>query len=163
MPTKALTEVFTALRQTQQSFLEVVDQANDQVLYRRPAKDSWTLAEVLVHMAEARQFFTGEIHKILTTSQTKIGRLLDNPQRLQTIEDHGQDSLETIRQQLIDSHEAMLDMLNGLAETDLEKPVEHIAYGQLTLEAFIQRFLIGHDQVHVEQSHDLLAGKPASE
>ena len=163
MTIKTLTKALAALRQTQQDFLEIVDQATEEVLYRRPTEDSWTLAEVLAHMAEARQFFAGEIRKVLTTSQTKVGRMLDNPQRLQNIDDHGQDSLETIRQRLIDSHQAMIETLNELAEADLEKTVEHIAYGPLTLEAFIQRFLIGHDRIHVEQSNDLLAGKPASE
>jgi uncharacterized damage-inducible protein DinB len=157
MTEPALSDVLANLHQTQQSFLEILSQASDEVLYHRPGDDDWILAEVLVHIAEARQFFAGETQKALATPGAGLGRTLDDPHRLKNVEEHGHDPPDAIRRKLIASHESLLESLAQVTDDDLQIEVEHINFGPQTLGEFIQRFMVGHDRIHVEQATALLA------
>jgi uncharacterized damage-inducible protein DinB len=153
---RTLTEMLNDLRQTQQAFLDILSRVDEDSLYRSPAGDSWTLAEVLVHISEARQFFTGEVQKVLATPGVKVGRTLTHPGRLQNIEDHGSDSLDTIHHKLVTSHAQMVQSLEQMAEADLQIKGNHVKYGPQTLAEFIQHFIVEHDQAHVQQATELL-------
>jgi uncharacterized damage-inducible protein DinB len=163
MAEPTLAHLLDELRQTQEAFLDILSRANDEVLYHRPAPDSWTLAEALVHIGEARRFFAGETQKVLAAPGAKVGRTPEDPRRLQNIEDHGHDTLAEVRQEMIASHEAVIQALSGMSHDDLQLKGEHIRLGPHTLAEFIQRFLVGHDRMHVEQATALLAGEARSE
>ena len=163
MAEPTMAHLLDELRQTQEAFLDILNQANDEVLYHRPAPDSWTLAEALVHIAEARGFFAGETQKILTAPGAVFGRTTEDPHRLQNIEDHGRDTLADIRQAMIASHEAVMQALADVRDDDLQLKAEHVRLGPQTLAEVIQRFLVGHDRTHVEQARALLAGEARSE
>src|SRR6266446_6586940 len=49
-------EMLADLHESQQALLTFLDQVDDTTLYRRFIAEEWTLAENLVHVAEARQF-----------------------------------------------------------------------------------------------------------
>src|SRR5213592_4005790 len=98
-------EMLADLHESQQALLTFLDQVDDTILYRRPIAEEWTLAENLVHVAEARQFFTGEVRKVLATPRATIGRGLDHPARLQNIVEHGHAARQFISHQLISSYE----------------------------------------------------------
>ena len=150
-------EMSQALHRSQQAFLEMLNRVDDETLYRQIGEENWTLAETLVHMAEARQFFVGEIRKTLVAPEVIIGRTVENEARLKNIEVHGRDSLDTIRQRMVESHAAMVELLHEINEGQLAIQVEHVAYGPQSLAAFLQRFFVGHDQIHVQQATELMS------
>ena len=150
-------EMLADLHESQQALLTFLDQANDATLYRRPVPEEWTLAENLVHVAEARQFFTGEVRKVLATPGASIGRGLDHPGRLQNIVEHHHAAHQFISHQLISSYEQVVHLLEQMSQDDLQKTGEHIKYGPQTLAAFIEHFIIEHDQAHVKQVQTLLS------
>jgi uncharacterized damage-inducible protein DinB len=150
-------EMLADLHRSQQALLTFLDQVDDPTLYRRPIAEEWTLAENLVHVAEARQFFTGEVCKVLATPGATIGRGLDHPARLQNIVEHGHAARQFISHQLINSYEQVVHLLEQMSQDDLQKMGEHIKYGPQTLAAFIEHFIIEHDQAHVKQVQTLLA------
>lgn len=149
-------EMLADLHESQQTLLTFLDQADDSTLYRRPVAEEWTLAENLVHVAEARQFFTSEVHKVLATPGVTIGRGLDHPGRLQNIVEHGHAARQFIFHQLISSYEQVVHLLEQTSQDDLQRMGEHITYGPQRLSAFIQHFIIEHDQAHVKQVQTLL-------
>jgi len=150
-------EMLSDLHESQQTLLTFLDQADDTTLYQRPVAEEWTLAENLVHVAEARQFFTGEVHKVLATPGATIGRGLNHPGRLQTIVEHGHKARQFIFHQLISSYEQVVYLLEQMSQDDLQEMGEHIKYGPQTLAAFIEHFVIEHDQAHIKQVQTLLA------
>ena len=154
-----LAEMGQALHASQQAFLEMMDRVDDETLYQQIGAENWTLAETLVHMAEARQFFVGETRKALAAPQVAIGRTVENEARLKNIEEHGRDALATIRQRMLESHTAMIALLQEINDDQLALQVEHVAYGPQSLGAFLQRFFIGHDQAHVQQAKELLGSE----
>ena len=155
-----LEEIRNDLAETQQAFLDILDEANEEELYRQSADEDWSPAMVLAHISEARQFFANEVEKVLaTTPKGKVGRTMDDPHRLQTVENHGQDSVEELRRQLVTGYNKVIESLTKVTEEDLELECEHVTQGSFKLGAFMQRFFVGHDRAHVQQVTDLLKGQ----
>lgn len=156
---QSLAEMLKSLQQTQEAFLRILDRASLNDLYRRPAEDAWTLAEVLAHIAEARQFYTAETQKVLETSGARMGRTADYPGRLRAIAEHGHDPPEALRSALMTSYGKLVELLQRMKDGDLQIVGEHVRYGPQSLGEFVQHFIVEHDQVHVEQAEALLAAE----
>jgi uncharacterized damage-inducible protein DinB len=146
------------LGQTQQAFLDILSRIDERALYHRPpGEESWTLAESLAHITEARQFWSDEIEKVLATPGAKVGRTADHHGRQQAVKEHGHDSVDALRRRFTTSYEYVVKTLSQITEQDLQLSCEYIAAGSLTLAEFIQRFLVEHDRSHVAQAQALLA------
>jgi uncharacterized damage-inducible protein DinB len=154
---RTLPEMLADIQRSQQAFLDSVDRANDSTLYRRHAEQEWTIAENLVHVSEARLFFTAEVRRALSVPGSSVGRTITDPARVQNVLDHGQDPRETIAQKLAASYEQVTSTLERMRADDLRTMVEHVKYGPQTLAEFIQHFILEHDQAHVGQIKALLA------
>ena len=92
-----LDSIKTQLQESQAAFLDILDRADAAVLYQRSG-DEWTLAEVLVHMAEARTFYADAIGQLHANPGITIGRDLTHTGRTQTIIKRGNDNSAEIRQ-----------------------------------------------------------------
>jgi len=158
MSEQTLAEIRNDLIETQQALLDLLDQANEQnMLYQQRSGEDWTPAMVLAHISEARQYFAHQVEEVLAaTSGGKVGRMMDDIHRVQALKNHGHDSAEALRSQLITGHNKMIETLNKMTEDDLKLECEHITLGSLLLGAFIQRIFVGHDRAHVQQVTDLL-------
>lgn len=150
------------LRDSQQALLGILDTVDPTLLYTRPKPDGWILAEVLVHIAEARIFFAGETAKVLDTPGVAMGRTIADPGRLRNVEENGQNPRDLIRQKLLQSHQRVVELLETLSDAQLALTGEHVKYGTQTLGHFIQHFLVEHDQAHVRQARTLAGGEGAS-
>ena len=153
---RTLDETLADLQQSQQVFLAILEQVDDAALYRRPIEQEWSVAENLVHISEARQFFAAEASKALTTPGARIGRTITDPDRIQTVFEHGHDPRASILQNLMASFEQVMQTLKLLRADDLDQEVQHVKYGPQTLAAFLQHFIIEHDQTHASQVTALL-------
>ena len=156
MAERMLAEMLDDLRLTQRAFLDILSRADEHILYRRPADGGWTLAESLAHIAEARKFFSEETRRVLATPGASMGRTVEHPGRLQNIQDHGHDAPDALRSRLTASHDDMVKTLSGMTDDDLQITGEHVRYGPQTLAEFIRRFMVEHDQAHVQQAQALL-------
>lgn len=153
---QTLSEMLADLEQCQNTFLELLDQVDESKLYWHPAENEWSMAENLVHVAEARQFFTSEVQKALTMQDAKVGRTIADPARIQNVAEHGSDSREVIAQKLTTSYEQVTQTLKSMHDEDLQKNVQHVKYGNQTLGEFIDHFIVEHDQGHERQVMVLL-------
>src|SRR5947207_15932852 len=93
-------EMLADLHESQQALLTFLDQVDDTTLYRHFIAEEWTLAENLVHVAEARQFFTGEVRKVLAMPGASIGPGPATPARLKNIAANGHAARPSIYQAL---------------------------------------------------------------
>lgn len=147
------------LRQCQQEFLEILDHANQQTLYHKPSVNVWCLAEVLAHIANARQFFGREAARGAASPEARVGRTIQDPGRLAAVRDHGHDSAAALRNSLIATHTDLMAALDKLSENNLEATVEHVSpkFGRMALGDFIQHFIVEHEQNHVGQARRCVA------
>jgi uncharacterized damage-inducible protein DinB len=153
-----LTAILNELAQSQQSFLEILTQANSDQLYQE-TDEGWSPAQTLAHISEAREFFAGQIQRVASAPGAQVGRTLEDPHRLQAIAEYGQASPDEIRHRLVASHKTVVDALGKLQPKDLQLKCDHPRLGQLSLVEFIQRFVVDHDRAHVEQVAALLNPK----
>jgi hypothetical protein len=149
------------LRASQQALLGVLDIVDSTLLYVRHEPEGWTLAEVLVHIAEARIFFVDETAKVLETPGVAMGRTMADPARRRNVEENGQNPPELIRQKLLQSHQRVAELLGTLNDVQLALTGEHVKYGTQTLGHFIEHFLVEHDQAHVRQVRTLAGSEAA--
>jgi uncharacterized damage-inducible protein DinB len=153
---RGLAEILDSLQHTQRAFLDILNQTNDAILYQRPDEDMWTLAEVLVHMAEAREFFANEVLKVLAKPGVTMGRTIEHPGRIQNVAEHGNDAAELIRSKIEASYKHLQSTLGAMTDEDLQTEGEHVKYGLQTLAEFIEHFIVEHDEIHVQQARSLL-------
>lgn len=152
-----LSEMLVELRQSQRDLLDSLKALDGSALYRRPDEDEWTAAENLVHIAEAREFFTGEIRKVLANPGAKMGRTITDQHRIQNVQEHGNDTRDIILSKLVASHEQLMALLERMSDDDLQIVGTHVKFGPQTLAEFIGHFVVEHDQGHVRQIKALLA------
>jgi uncharacterized damage-inducible protein DinB len=152
-----LSQIQAALRQSQQELLDILNKADDDTLYHHLIDNEWTLAENLVHIAEAREFFINETRKVLASPDITIGRTITDPHRIQNVHEHGHDARDVISRKLVASHAQLMQQLEQMSDADLQKPIDHVKFGRQTLGEFIDHFIVEHDQAHVKQASTLLA------
>lgn len=154
-----LSQIQAAVRQSQQQLLDILNKADDDTLYRHLIDNEWTLAENLVHIAEARGFFTNETRNVLVSPDITIGRTITDPHRIRNVSEHGHDSRDVISHKLVASHTQLMQQLEQMSDADLQKPINHVKFGRQTLGEFIDHFIVEHDQAHVKQASALLANQ----
>lgn len=152
-----LGQMLADLRQSQNDLLALLKGLDESTLYTRPAENEWTPAENLIHLAEAREFFTAETQKVLATPGTTMGRTISDHHRIQNVIEHGHDAPDLILSKLVASHEKLISLLERMNDEDLQVVGTHVRYGQQTLGEFIEHFIVEHDQGHVRQIRSLLS------
>lgn len=76
---RSLSEILADVQQSQQAFISSLAHVDDGRLYKRSSEQEWTVAENLVHISEARQFFANEVLRALSTPGAKVGRTITDP------------------------------------------------------------------------------------
>jgi uncharacterized damage-inducible protein DinB len=148
-----------ALRRSQQEFLEILASADQRTLYHKDAENVWSLAEVLAHIANAREFFGRETARAAASTGERIGRTIQDAGRLAAVRDHGHDSTDALRKGLIASHKGLMATLDKLSESDLKTMAEHVnpKFGRMAIGDFILHFIVEHEQNHVGQARRCVA------
>jgi len=157
-----LAEMKAILHSTQPALLAALEAADNHTLYHRPTADAWTLAEVLVHLAEAREFFAAETEKVLATPGVAMGRTMAHPGRLQNVAENGRNPPELIHEKLSRSHARVMALLEGMTDSQLPLTGEHVKFGTQTLGYFIGHFIVEHDQAHLQEAQALIGGEAGS-
>jgi uncharacterized damage-inducible protein DinB len=121
-----LSQIQAALHQSQQELLAILNKADDDTLYHHLIDNEWTLAENLVHIAEAREFFINETRKVLVSPDITIGRTITDPHRIQNVREHGHDARDVISRKLVTSHAQLMQQLEQMSDADLQKPINHV-------------------------------------
>ena len=121
-------------------------------LYRRPAPEEWTVAEVLAHAANLQTYYSYEARKVCQHPGVAIvGRSAEAPFRRGPIQRHAGDSRGRLLERVEEGRQDILDLLAELAPEDLEKRCHHRNGLQVTVEELLRRFVIGHLRTHAEQ------------
>ena len=110
----------------------------------------------MAHISDGRTFYAGEVRRLIEIEGGAFGRPLTDEQRLETIEKGNTHPLPALEAGIQRSFETVLEALGQVKPANLNFLCKHPAYGQFTLGQLIERFLVGHDRVHVNQIQDIL-------
>ena len=119
---------------------------------------SWGPMELLAHVAEMLPFWLGEVERILVEPPDPVpfGRLGTDPVRIALI---GRDRTLPVAELYtrIDAGlKRWVDRLATLSPAQLAKIGLHPRLGEMTVEAIIERQVIGHFDEHVRQLESIL-------
>ena len=154
----SLSQMQDNLRQSQAELLQILDSVTDAALHQPHGEENWSVAVMLAHLTEARPHMSGQAVNVVKNPGLSVGRPLDDEKRVEAIISAQRTDLsrEHLKQQLLDSHQVMLQLLDSLNAADLQIPCKHVRFGEMTLGEFMQRTLVEHDQAHIEQARSFL-------
>ncbi|MDQ1669934.1 MAG: hypothetical protein QOE40_1995 [Actinomycetota bacterium] len=143
-------EVRTVNAELDAALLTTAEQVSPQNLHDVPAEGEWSAAQVLAHLGEFPHFFAAELRRWRADPSAVIGRTHDHPARLAAVGDPG-DRLDAARAAVGEAFADLADALAALEDQDVTAPTQNVKYGEEPLAAFLDRYVIGHKQGHVEQ------------
>jgi hypothetical protein len=147
------TDFLAAQRETPNILVDLIRDASESQLSRRPTPGKWSVGEILAHLAEDeitsywryRQMIENSGVALASFDQDLWSRLGDYQSRRPA------ESLQMFR--LL--REANLGMLAHLSPEEWQRYGVHAERGKITVEA-LARHMAGHDQNHIEQIRKIL-------
>lgn len=153
-------EIRRDARQSFQAMLGLVDgplaQLAPEKLYASPAEGEWSIMENLAHIAEFMPYWAGQIDALVAEPGRNFGRTHQHEGRLNAIRDHGHDTLAQARPAMEAGYTRLDETLARLKDSDLQIPGVHSRFGEKSLDWFIEDFVTGHLEDHVEQMQEAI-------
>ncbi len=143
--------ILELVRTSQQRFLDVVSQLDDEIAARKPAPDEWSVRELIRHVIDAEQSVA-----LLVRHLSRGERPPGGGGAGRMVEDTGQPFREFVTR-LRGANTELLDQIRSLpAGPDLEMKAPHPFFGPLNGKewAAFQRV---HDEDHVQHAQKILA------
>jgi hypothetical protein len=122
---------------------------------------SWGPREVLAHVAEMLPYWLGELERVVAGAPgpTPFGRIADDALRLGLIE---RDRTLPLRVLFGRIEVGLRDWANRVAALTEEERAAlglHGTLGEISANAFLERFVLGHAEGHIAQLEDILAAR----
>jgi hypothetical protein len=148
-------EMLRALRQTRAGLLETIDGIPEDVIVTQPVTGSWTIKDLLGHMAMWQQVGLAFITDY-RASGTPQSLGLENDAAVDAYNRRGADlrrdwSLARVRVELEDAQRNLLSAVETLSDDDLHKQLPAPWHSATTLEHLIAINSYEHDPEHLEQ------------
>ncbi|MEA2514887.1 MAG: hypothetical protein QOF33_1511 [Thermomicrobiales bacterium] len=149
-------EILAALAAFPDELARIIFKDHDPDALTRPASDGgWGVVEILPHLRDWEEIYLERAHRIVEEDHPHLPGYDDE---LWSIERdyRGQDPDETMEdfRRLRDEH---VEFLRALPPEAWARPGTHGYYGEITLQ-WMENHVCDHDQEHLQQARDALAG-----
>jgi hypothetical protein len=124
----------------------------------------WGPREVMAHVAEMLPFWLGELERIVdgpAPGPTPFGRVADDPSRIGLIERDRTLPIRVLFARVDAGMRAWSERLATLSAEERAKVGLHPRLGEVTVNAMLDRFILGHAEEHVAQLEGILAEQAA--
>lgn len=170
-----MTRLIEGLERARGQSLKFAHELSDEQLGAKAGSNSWTIGQVLEHVALVEQVLTANIAKGLESDEpfeevsTDLESLTQDRSRKveasEFVRPGAQKSREELLRLLNSSHDAVMSLLTPLTDPEtLRKkaaPREHPLFGRLSVYQFIETVGL-HELRHIEQIKDILASTTKS-
>ncbi len=140
----------------QASMLNTLSNTPDSSLFTKPSEKEWSIGVVLLHMAEAREYFVKEVEKAIASPDDKVGRTMKSEVRLKAIAEaeKATASRADIIKRLEESLATVTDCFMRLNDSDLERTIHHVhpKFGDMSMHDFVDHFIVEHNEIHDKQA-----------
>ncbi len=152
----SLKDMEAILENGQQSMLATLFKTPDNEIFTKPSEHEWSVGVVLLHMAEAREFFSEEVAKAMANPDDQIGRTMKSEVRLKGIAEaeKATASKAEIEKRLMESLETVKACFSSLEDSDLNRTIHHMfpKFGDMSMHDFIDHFIVEHNEKHDGQA-----------
>src|SRR5262245_36392003 len=145
------------IERTVQQLIAEIENLPAEVVYREPGPGEWPVMSTLAHVAEMLPYWAHQATDVARRPGEPFGRHLDDPARLGAISEHGQDSLDGTVPRIRAGLAECVALLRALPTDAWALAGQHPARGSMTIEQFVDAFLVAHAHEHAEQIRATLA------
>jgi uncharacterized damage-inducible protein DinB len=121
------------------------------VLYREPAPGEWPVMSTLAHVAELLPYWAHQAELVAREPSAPFGRTHEDAGRLGAIEQHGQDSLDSMVPRIRASLEECVATLRQLPTNSWATVGTSPSRGAMSVEQIVDQFLCNHAAEHAVQ------------
>jgi hypothetical protein len=133
------------------ALLQRLDGVPVEALYTAPRAGEWPVMSNLAHVVEMLPYWAHQAEHIADHPGTSFGRTVDDPARLDAIEQHGGDQANVIRPALEASRGEAVLALRGLPESAWDTRGVHPLRGEMTVAQVVDGLMVHHVEEHVAQ------------
>jgi hypothetical protein len=126
---------------------------SDQVL-TDPDPDTgerWDRRQVLAHVAEMLPYWVQQVELVAAGDQVPFGRARTDPGRVGAIERDRREDASRLLDRVDQGLGEVLALLDRLDDGTLARSGRHQVFGELTVAAIVDRFLVEHLEEHADQ------------
>jgi hypothetical protein len=108
----------------------------------------------LAHVVELMPYWSRQALDVSRRPQNNqpFGRTQEDPGRIGAIEQHGNDSLDTMLQRLEAATTEAIQLLQQIPADGWTKTARHANRGEMSVEQIVEQFLTSHVEDHLEQA-----------
>jgi len=131
--------------------------------YGTEPESDWGPKELLAHTAEMLGYWPVQIDQILAGGPEPVpfGRVSTDPARIERIGRDRELPTAELFERIGGEASALGTRIRALSAGDAARLGLHPRLGEMTVDAIVQRFLVGHLEEHVEQLRGILSTSPA--
>jgi hypothetical protein len=144
-------ELVTRIEDTVDHLLAEIEQLPASVLYRAPEPGEWPVMSTLAHVAELLPFWAHQAAELAASPGKRVGRALDDPRRVDPIEQHGHDALDAMVARVRAGLTECLATLRAIPADGWQTRGSHPRHPSITVYELIERYACNHTAEHASQ------------
>jgi len=147
----AAEELVTRVEGTVEELLGEMERLPADVLYREPTQGEWPVMSTLAHLAELMPFWAREGAALAASPGKQVGRALDDPRRVEPIEQHEHDSLDAMIARVRAALAECVATLRAIPSEGWEVRGTHPRHPSISVYALIETYVCNHAAEHAKQ------------
>lgn len=133
--------------------IQKVQELDTETIQKKPSEDEWSVMQILCHIVEAVPYWLSEIETLIATPGIEWGRGLQDPARLQAVQNTENESVSDVLSELISLKGQVEKTLSNLNDEMLkqEAPSRNPRFGVKPLSFIVDHLLVEHVEKHNNQ------------
>ncbi len=129
----------------------------ESTLHAAPDAQTWSAIKILAHAAEFVPYWARQARDVASTSATgAFGRTHEDPARIAAVEEHANDTLQTVAARLERGMAEAEQILSAIPPSGWVRRGRHARRGEMTAAAIVDAFMLDHLEEHRRQLDELL-------
>jgi len=136
------------------NIISTVEKLPEDTIRWNPTEEEWSILQILNHVAEATDFWLGELDTILEKPGSEWGRGLQHEGRLAAVENPESLDVNEVIESIKSKKEVVENELSKVSDERLTEENPHRnfeKFGNKPVSFLIEHFLVEHTEGHYEQ------------
>jgi len=144
-------EIRASIQQLHTDLEQTVSKMGPKELHFKSEEGTWSVAQILSHVAEFEHFFSQDVLNVVANPGTSFGRTMEHEARLKYVDLTGCETLAALLEGMEWSKQETLQMLSTLTDEDILIEAENPKFGSKTIKWQINHFIVDHLVKHLGQ------------
>lgn len=140
------------------AFVERLQPLSTRIARRQPDDGEWSVGQLAAHCSEIYPYWAKQISALRQNPGKPFGRVATDAERIQYVDDHKNDTLETLVAAIQRGAAEAAAALRSYSDDEWRAVTGiHSARGEMDMDFIANLFLAGHAEEHVKQLDETLA------